>query len=553
MRRSFERLPSISCRLSKFGEVIEEEIARREEHLLARIEELEERLRDLSDRSLSELPPKVSYSEDRLMTSFAFSSLPELDMDTMNVCLESCSSSGDFVRVLKEYPRLQVEPRFLRLFRRDTLEELLADLTDVDLRYLFAASSRAGDSELLKTILRVSNSRLCNGEGGGGLSTPLIEACSKGTPEHIETVSLLLSLETHPLKTNNGTTPLHQAVACGAAETVDLILGAIEIDQILAALDARDSHDRTPEELLTISGIPQPIANSIDFILRSHRIVGVSHKGNESYRQGEFERAAELYLSGMELCGSGFGENRVKLLYNLGRANYRLGRWLVALNCLNECAQADPSYTPAYIQRANCFVALLSFESAGGEFSRAAELAKMNSDDELSKELKKKENLCKSLSSNGCPYQILGLKKGAGFGQVKSAFREIAKRVHPDKVHGRGEEGIWRARCLFQRAQDAQNRILSGHQGPLSGHQGPPISHAHEIFTLTPPSSPTKAFHNLLEDSEDFRKKPYIFSKYESYPEEFNDEKYGNFYSECSEGEILKDKYSQRKWPKGRE
>ena len=37
-------------------------------------------------------------------------------------------------------------------------------------------------------------------------------------------------------------------------------------------------------------------------------------------------------------------------------------------------------------------------------------------------------------------YEVLGLEKGASEDQIKSAFRKMAMKYHPDRVAGMGEE-----------------------------------------------------------------------------------------------------------------
>lgn len=58
-------------------------------------------------------------------------------------------------------------------------------------------------------------------------------------------------------------------------------------------------------------------------------------------------------------------------------------------------------------------------------------------------------------------YEILEITKTATNSEIKAAYRKMAKKYHPDKVQGLGEEHIRGAKEKFQSVQEAYDRIKS--------------------------------------------------------------------------------------------
>ena len=59
------------------------------------------------------------------------------------------------------------------------------------------------------------------------------------------------------------------------------------------------------------------------------------------------------------------------------------------------------------------------------------------------------------------PYDVLGLKEGAPFDEVKKRYRELVKKYHPDILMGRGEseEMIEKSTRKLQEINEAYETI----------------------------------------------------------------------------------------------
>jgi DnaJ like chaperone protein len=59
------------------------------------------------------------------------------------------------------------------------------------------------------------------------------------------------------------------------------------------------------------------------------------------------------------------------------------------------------------------------------------------------------------------PYQILGIEKGASQAKIKTAFRQLAGKYHPDKVQYLGDEFKALAEKRFKEIQRAYDELKS--------------------------------------------------------------------------------------------
>ena len=472
-------------KLAAAGVEIDSEIRRLENTYASRIAELERRLSARENGCVSVLSP--------------------LDSEVIDDCIVRCKEQGgNFDDIVKEQPRLQVEYDFYRLLDTESLTELLSSLVESDIRYIFEDAAKAGNVGVMDVCLRVWNDRLINSTCGP--RNPLMLACRKGSTQ---CVNFLLSVGAKPTVFADGSTPLHMAAARGDKNMIEALITKIIPSDLLASLEAEDEQGRMPEDACTLE--------ECRLLMRSNRVVGLSFTGNELYRMQNFTEAADRYSTALTLCdtlGSNFQkDNRVKLRYNLGRAKYRQGKWLEAIEECAYCLKEDSSYVSAYAQRAHCYVALLQFSEASKDFSLAAELSSVQGKYRCGADLKSKAALADRLVAADA-YAILGLKRAtATEAEIKSSFRDLAKKWHPDKIHGSADLKV-RAKNYFTRVQSAYQTLSdSGErrdydlslrfaklQSPTSGNLTE--KEAAEIFRVDPPASPTKVFASLAGSVE---------------------------------------------------
>ena len=60
-------------------------------------------------------------------------------------------------------------------------------------------------------------------------------------------------------------------------------------------------------------------------------------------------------------------------------------------------------------------------------------------------------------------YQILGVSRNASLDEIKSAYRRLALKYHPDKVNHLGDEFKVLAEKRFKEIQEAYNHLAGGH------------------------------------------------------------------------------------------
>ncbi|WP_439129813.1 TerB family tellurite resistance protein [Polaribacter sp.] len=61
--------------------------------------------------------------------------------------------------------------------------------------------------------------------------------------------------------------------------------------------------------------------------------------------------------------------------------------------------------------------------------------------------------------ASGNAYKILEISKSASIDEIKTAYRKMVKKYHPDKLQGLGDEHLQGAKEKFQSIQDAYEKI----------------------------------------------------------------------------------------------
>lgn len=215
-------------------------------------------------------------------------------------------------------------------------------------------------------------------------------------------------------------------------------------------------------------------------LLGTHLVVELSLLGNSRYRSGEFDSAIACYREAIDLCdlhGSAIGEtdprassgvqpfagcsreNLVRLRYNLARAFHRSDRWNEAREQATAVLALDRDYVNAYALRAQAAMASLDWQAAKADWDRLSAIsergsAAMGIGQEVARAWRRRREECvRQLAQDH--YEALGLHRLATCEAVRRAYRDLARRWHPDKHQSRSQDHQERANRRFGRIREA--------------------------------------------------------------------------------------------------
>ncbi|KAL4425786.1 hypothetical protein ABPG75_009802 [Micractinium tetrahymenae] len=202
--------------------------------------------------------------------------------------------------------------------------------------------------------------------------------------------------------------------------------------------------------------------------------------GNAAFQAQNFEDALQHYTRGLEtLAGSSGGSSSSSiesadaalaavLHCNRAASHQALGRYLHALADCFRAEALDPSYTRVYHRRADAYWAIGAWDAAAQDLNRLLELG---SRQDVAARLVEAQRRCQA-GQPAAHYAVLGLRPAATPGEVKAAYRQLARGFHPDKAAGEG---------LSADAAHALFKLLSEAAGVLGDAEQ---RRQHDISTL---------------------------------------------------------------------
>lgn len=185
------------------------------------------------------------------------------------------------------------------------------------------------------------------------------------------------------------------------------------------------------------------------------QIEEAKNSAQELFKNNKFEEAYAAYdqLLSFDPTNIPF----IALMHaNKAFVKLKMGDSMEALKDINKSIAINPTYSKAFLRRANIYKDMGNFEQARYDFNKFKELEPGNQEvDKWIKEMMKKENEAKKKDY----YKILGVEKTADAAAIKKAYRKKALEWHPDK-HNESEEQTQLAERMFKDINEAYT-ILS--------------------------------------------------------------------------------------------
>eukprot|EP00929_Paragymnodinium_shiwhaense_P091423 TRINITY_DN51396_c0_g2_i1.p1 TRINITY_DN51396_c0_g2~~TRINITY_DN51396_c0_g2_i1.p1 ORF type:complete len:566 (-),score=128.44 TRINITY_DN51396_c0_g2_i1:143-1840(-) len=217
--------------------------------------------------------------------------------------------------------------------------------------------------------------------------------------------------------------------------------------------------------------------------LSSHLVVELSVAGNTEYRRGEYEAAITHYSEAIQLCEASRSssaslpvvdagdnvlrakDNLIRLRYNLARALHRLDRWTEARVQTTAVLELDLQYHNARALRAQASMsaflwkeALADWDELLGHYALHGPVEGSGVDDETVNTWRKRREECdRHLSPS--PYDVLELPAFSDIEKVKQAYKELARKWHPDKHQHKARDQQERAERKFSAIQQAYDAV----------------------------------------------------------------------------------------------
>ena len=431
--------PSYRERLSVLGSLIDDEI----QHLVKR--EVEQALCVQGSNRLEEIktvtPESPTHSE----------------IEEALLLLQARSDQNLILEHFNSHPSLVQSYEVFRAADPSTRGFILSRLSDSSMKEMFRDMCRAGDGEGVTALAAEWNARLVDktlpdDEPSG------IQMIRSGSLKGVEALlDLGLDLSVESMAGNN---VLQEAILQNNDRMIELVLSNVSQDRLGIILTHKNKEG--------LNALEMPTSDPVRQSLQSHWLIVLSMEGNAFYKSGAFSQAVDRYTQALTLCESipseARVENLVKLEYNCGRALFRQSRFSECISHCTRCTELDPTYLNAYSQIAQARIELLDFAGAKKDFETLISLLSSQpkgGDARQVNELRLKVlELEQELKRDH--YTILGIERFASDEQqIKSAYRQLARKFHPDKVMGETEDVRVRSRNQFARIQTAYEILTS--------------------------------------------------------------------------------------------
>lgn len=152
-------------------------------------------------------------------------------------------------------------------------------------------------------------------------------------------------------------------------------------------------------------------------------------KGNAAFHAQRYDEGVQHYSAGLSLPGLP-KSIRAILHCNRAAALQALRRFVDAVGDCFAAHELDPTYTRALQRRADAYLAL-------GDYTSAVKDMEALGPEGLGTEgMARFEDAKRKARKGSQPdlYAVLGVANGASSGEIKSAYRQLALRHHPDKA-----------------------------------------------------------------------------------------------------------------------
>jgi tetratricopeptide (TPR) repeat protein len=426
-----------------------------------------ERLGSLGSAIDDEIRSIITRECDAAVEAFKKSSAPaiphtwqkkptESKIEEGLLILQNRSDPSAFDALIDHHPEVVCDLRILRAMDSTLRARVIGHVNQSDLIALFSRACRSNDKQILRMVHAEWNSRLLNAIDEEG-ELPIIKLIRTGDAQAVEEwLEKGADVMANPIA---GTSALHEAVESGKSAMVELLLSHFPSDKSRDLLLGKAPGSVSVMDMQTTEEVRQ--------ILDAHWLLVLSVEGNTFYKEGRFPEAVDRYLEAILLCdslayNSSKTENLVKLEYNCARSLFRLGKFVDSVAHCSRCMELDPSYLNALSQRAQALIELADFTAAKKDYETLIEYysARPGTDVRQINEFRLKVFELEQIIKTD-HYTVLEIEKFSDEQAVKSAYRKLARKFHPDKVMGESDDFRARSRNQFSRIQTAYE-VLTG-------------------------------------------------------------------------------------------